>query len=68
MHRTEIGDSDITIGADSELHTLLGGTIDINYQLVARTKNIVLGGGNIHLWLERETLVIKYVAAKYFLT
>ena len=68
MYRTEIRNSNIAIGTDSKLHALLSGTIDIDNKLIARAKNIVLGGGDIHLGLEREVLIIKDVATKDFLS
>ena len=42
-------------------------TIDIDYYFIARTKNIVLGGGNIHLGLESQRTVVKNITAKDFL-
>ena len=65
MDRTIARHSNIAIGRYGELLALLRSTIDINKNLIASTKNIVLWGGNVHIRLETEQLVIENVATKH---
>ena len=64
MDGTKLRDGDIAIGTDHEGDGLLRGTIDIEHELVARTQDVVLGGGNVHDGLEGEVLVVEDVTAK----
>ena len=64
MHRTIVRYRHITIGRHLEHLTLLRITIDIDNHLIARSQDIVLRGGNVHLGLERELLVIEDITTK----
>ena len=64
MDGTEVGDGDIAIGADRQGMRLLRGAVDIDDELVARTEDIVLRRGDVHLGLEGERLVVEDVTAE----
>ena len=55
---------DFAIRADGQLQVLDGGTIDVNDQHVARTYDVVLGRGDIHVRRKRQSAVVEDVAAK----
>ena len=64
MHWTIVGHVDITIGRDGQLLALLGISIDIDDELVARPQHIVLRGGNVHHGFEGKTLVVEDITTE----
>ena len=64
MHWAIIGHSHLTIGRDRQLHALLGVTIHIDNQLVARSQHIVLGRGDVHDRLKGQIPVVEDVTTK----
>ena len=58
------GHRDITIRRNRELYALLRIAIDVDNELVARTQDIVLRRGNVHLGFKSEGTVVKNVTTK----
>ena len=61
---TIVGDGHRTLRRDGQLIGLLGSTIDIDDQLVARPQDIVLGRGYVHIGLKRQQLVVEDVVTE----
>ena len=58
---------DGAIGGNLELLRALRGTIDIDEHLIARTYDVSGGGGDVHIGLEREFVLIENIATKHLL-
>ena len=54
MYGAIVGNCHVSIWADRQLRAFLGVTINVDNELVARSKHIVLWRGDIHHWLEGE--------------
>ena len=58
------GHRNVPVRRNRELYTLLGIAIDVDDELIARTQDIVLRGGDVHLGLKGEGTVIENVTTK----
>ena len=67
MNGTIFRHIDFTLRTYRQLQVLGRSAIDIDNELVARTQNIVLRRGNVHIGLESQRLVVKDITAKHLL-
>ena len=57
---------DGTIGRDSTLDSFLRSSVNVDKHSISRSQSIILWGGNIHVGLERQFIVIEDVTSENF--
>ena len=68
LNGTELRNIDVALGTHLQLEALPGGAIDVDHQYIARSQDIVLGSGNIHIRCKGQSGIVKDVAAKNLTT
>ena len=64
LYGSETLDGNLAIGRHGGFQRLLRRAVDIYYHGIARAQPVVARSGNVHIGLEGELLIIKYVATE----